>query len=207
VKGFDFPDWFYGSQRIISALKCFSQAITQTDIGKSISSTQRYYEIIDYNATGLKVHASTKNVLYNQPHPYSCFNIFDWQYWLHSICFYCFRHELLKSFLFDVVKKPHSVGGSILVWGINVTPQGFTITDDQLDVLRFAFNDYKVKNTEDAQLFIGVVQDCPLKCVLSHSQPKRFRVDHNGKLACLGTNERRFRNWAAIGPHAFRRPP
>ena len=48
----------------------------------------------------------------------------------------------------------------MILAGINVTPQGFSIANDQLEILRFTLNDYKVKTKEDAQHVIGVVQYC-----------------------------------------------
>jgi len=49
---------------------------------------------------------------------------------------------------------------SMILAGINVTPQGFSIATDQLDVLRFALREYKVRTKQDAQHVIGVVQYC-----------------------------------------------
>ena len=48
----------------------------------------------------------------------------------------------------------------MILAGIHVTPQGFSIADDQLEILRFTLNDYQVKTKEDAQHVIGVVQYC-----------------------------------------------
>ena len=45
---------------------------------------------------------------------------------------------------------------SMILAGINVTPEGFTIADAQLDVLRYSLSEFKVKNKEDAQHVIGI---------------------------------------------------
>ena len=72
----------------------------------------------------------------------------------------------------DCLKKPHSFGGqkdgtwksqpqtSMILAGIHVTPDGFSIANDQLEILWSTLNDYKVKTKEDAQHVIGVVQYC-----------------------------------------------
>ena len=82
------------------------------------------------------------------------------------------RRSRILSFLLDGLDKPHSFGGqkdgtwksqpqtSMILAGIHVTPDGFSIADDQLEILRFTLNDYKVKTKEDAQHVIGVVQYC-----------------------------------------------
>ena len=78
----------------------------------------------------------------------------------------------ILSFLLDALKKPHSFGGSkdgtwelepqtsMILAGINVTPQGFSIANDQLDILHHTLTDYKVITKEDAQHAIGVIQYC-----------------------------------------------
>ena len=78
----------------------------------------------------------------------------------------------ILSILLDYLKKPHAFGNnkdgtwqmepqtSMILAGINVTPQGFSIATDQLDVLRFALREYKVRTKQDAQHVIGVIQYC-----------------------------------------------
>ncbi len=82
------------------------------------------------------------------------------------------RRSRILSFLLDSLNKPHSFGGqkdgtcksqpktSMILAGIHVTLDGFSIADDQLEILRFTLKDYKVKAKEDAQHVIGVVQYC-----------------------------------------------
>lgn len=78
----------------------------------------------------------------------------------------------ILSILLDVLKKTHSFGGSkdgtwqmppqtsMILAGINVTKDGFTIADSQLDVLRYALLETVVKTKEDGQHVIGVVNYC-----------------------------------------------
>ena len=108
----------------------------------------------------------------------SCHWIFLWTIFVDDIGVFgssivaVSQRARILSFLLEALKKPHSFGGakdgtwrmtpqtSMILAGINVTPQGFTIADAQLEVLNHALNEYKVVTKTDAQHVIGVIQYC-----------------------------------------------
>ena len=108
----------------------------------------------------------------------SCHWIFLWVVFVDDIGVFGTSKRAVRlrarilSFLLDALKKPHSFGGSkdgtwemepqtsMILAGINVTPHGFSIANDQLAVLHHSLTDYKVITKEDAQHVIGVIQYC-----------------------------------------------
>ena len=75
----------------------------------------------------------------------------------------------------------------MILAGLNVTSEGFTIADAQLDVLRYSLSDFKVTNKEDAQHVIGVISYCLIAFNLSPETWKLYsaavNTDYYGKLS------------------------